>query len=187
MSTNCDKCGVKNPADIHTCGAGVQPAFDHNESLESRLAAPVHGPSLTDLSGAIEYADARWSGVDVPIEWARHFADAIGKLYTTPPAAPVQQEREILRAAQSEAVMPLIGPLLDAWEGGSDFLNEYPELDKQLRRIHRAMENATLPAAQRQWVGLTDDEWQDLSDRYGLLIFGDFKHEIEDKLKEKNT
>jgi hypothetical protein len=76
-------------------------------------------------------------------------------LYTTKPAAqpavqePVEQEREILRAAQSEAVMPLIGPLLDAWEGGSDFLNEYPELDKQLRRIHRAMENATPSAAQR--------------------------------------
>jgi hypothetical protein len=44
------------------------------------------------LKIAIEYADARWSGVDVPIEWARHFADAIGKLYTTPPAAqPAQQ------------------------------------------------------------------------------------------------
>jgi hypothetical protein len=26
MSTKCDQCGVANPADIHTCGAGVQPA-----------------------------------------------------------------------------------------------------------------------------------------------------------------
>ena len=24
MSTKCDQCGVANPADIHTCGAGVQ-------------------------------------------------------------------------------------------------------------------------------------------------------------------
>jgi len=40
---------------------------------------------------------------------------------------------------------------------------------------------------QRTWVGLTDDEWEDLSDRYGLIIFGGFKHEIEAKLKEKNT
>jgi hypothetical protein len=30
-----------------------------------------------DLVRAIEYADARWSGVDVPIEWARHFAEGI--------------------------------------------------------------------------------------------------------------
>jgi hypothetical protein len=45
------------------------------------------------LAAAIEYADARWSGVDVPIEWARHFADAIGKPYASPPAqpAPVQE------------------------------------------------------------------------------------------------
>jgi hypothetical protein len=79
-------------------------------------------------------------------ELAEHF-------YTTPPAqpAPVQQERELLRTAQSEAVMPLIGPLLDAWEGGSDFLNEYPALDKQLRRIHRAMEHSQ-PAAPVQTV-----------------------------------
>ena len=26
MSTKCDQCGVANPADIHTCGAGVQAA-----------------------------------------------------------------------------------------------------------------------------------------------------------------
>jgi uncharacterized cysteine cluster protein YcgN (CxxCxxCC family) len=45
----------------------------------------------------------------------------------------------------------------------------------------------TPPAAQRQWVGLTDEEWQDLSDRYGMILFGRFKNEIEDKLKEKNT
>ena len=43
------------------------------------------------------------------------------------------------------------------------------------------------PAAQRQWVGLTDDEWQDLSDRYGMILFGRFKNEIETKLREKNT
>jgi hypothetical protein len=34
-------------------------------------------PEPIDLARAIEYADARWSGVDVPIEWARHFAEGI--------------------------------------------------------------------------------------------------------------
>jgi len=43
------------------------------------------------------------------------------------------------------------------------------------------------PAAQRQWTGLTDEEWQDLSDRYGMILFGRFKNEIETKLREKNT
>jgi len=45
----------------------------------------------------------------------------------------------------------------------------------------------TPPAAQRHWVGLTDEEWQDFSDRYGMIIFGRLKQEIEAKLKEKNT
>jgi hypothetical protein len=38
-----------------------------------------------DLSSAIQYADARWSGVDVQIEWCRHFADALAE-------QPAQQE-----------------------------------------------------------------------------------------------
>ncbi len=29
MSTTCDQCGESNPADIHTCGAGVQAAMAH--------------------------------------------------------------------------------------------------------------------------------------------------------------
>jgi hypothetical protein len=57
-------------------------------------------------------------------------------------------------------------------------LNRHPERWKPL---------TAPPAAQRQWVGLTDEEWQDLSDRYGMILFGRFKNEIEDKLKEKNT
>jgi hypothetical protein len=33
MSTKCDQCGVVNPADIHTCGAGVQAGAVQNECL----------------------------------------------------------------------------------------------------------------------------------------------------------
>ena len=52
-------------------------------------------------------------------------------------------EHERLRALQAAAVMPLIGPLLDAWEGCSqDVRGEHPELDKQLRKINRAMTDA---------------------------------------------
>jgi hypothetical protein len=40
------------------------------------LAQPAQQEPI-DLVRAIEYADARWSGVDVPIEWARHFAEGI--------------------------------------------------------------------------------------------------------------
>jgi hypothetical protein len=87
-------------------------------------------------------------------------------LYTTPPAAPVQpeQERECLRKAQEDAVMPLIGPLLDAWESCSETMRgEQPEVDKYLRKINRAMEDATPPAAQRQ--PLTEAEIADVWDK----------------------
>ena len=53
-------------------------------------------------------------------------------------------------------------------------------------RLKRLSQLAEQPA-QRTWVGLTDEEWQDLSDRYGLIIWGPFKREIEAKLREKNT
>jgi hypothetical protein len=65
-----------------------------------------------------------------------------------PVQQPVNQERESLRAAQGEAVMPLIGPLLDAWESCSETMRgEQPEVDKYLRKINRAMEDVTPPAA----------------------------------------
>jgi hypothetical protein len=43
------------------------------------------------------------------------------------------------------------------------------------------------PAAQRQWVGLTDEDWQDISDKTATIIWSNLKQAIEAKLKEKNT
>ncbi|MBT9493884.1 MAG: hypothetical protein IV107_16415 [Paucibacter sp.] len=52
-------------------------------------------------------------------------------------------EREQIRKAQDEAVMPLIGPLLDAWENADrEVMSEEPELAKWLTKINRAMETA---------------------------------------------
>ncbi len=73
-------------------------------------------------------------------------------------------ELERLRALQAAAVMPLIGPLLDAWERCSqDVRGEHPELDKQLRQINRAMADAgdvpvTSEALAEQPAVLTDAE-----------------------------
>ena len=52
-------------------------------------------------------------------------------------------EREALRAAQAAVVMPLIGPLLDAWENADrEVMSAEPELSRQLAAINRAMEDA---------------------------------------------
>lgn len=79
------------------------------------------------------------------------------KLTTSQPA---QAEREQLRSAQAGAVMPLIGPLLDAWENADrEVMSQEPELSKQLKAINNAMEGASLPtqpAAQAtpEWLHL---------------------------------
>jgi hypothetical protein len=134
----------------------------YNESVISHVEA------ITAIRTAIERTEKQ-----EPVAWVREHelplapGDAFSwvetlvhktPLYTTPPAAqpapaqqPVNQERESLRAAQGEAVMPLIGPLLDAWESCSETMRgEQPEVDKYLRKINRAMEDATPPAAQRE-------------------------------------
>lgn len=54
-----------------------------------------------------------------------------------------RSEVDRLSAAQAEAVMPMIGPLLDAWENvDTDITNEEVELTKWLNAINQAMEEA---------------------------------------------
>ena len=63
---------------------------------------------------------------------------------------PVKAERDQLRCAQADAVMPLIGPLLDAWENADrEVMSQEPELSKQLKNINSAMEDAqpAMPAS----------------------------------------
>jgi hypothetical protein len=61
----------------------------------------------------------------------------------------VRRERRGLRIAQSKAVMPLIGPLLDAWEGAPNELKSLVEehaggLYEYLQKVAGAMEEAPL-------------------------------------------
>jgi hypothetical protein len=63
---------------------------------------------------------------------------------TGPEHKSLTDERTHLRAEQAEAVMPLIGPLLDAWDGASndlrtEVLDEAPGLAMYLSRINQAM------------------------------------------------
>ena len=57
----------------------------------------------------------------------------------------INKELKRLRAAQAKAVMPLIGPLLDAWEQlPNDVLDmeEFAELLATIEAVNEAMENA---------------------------------------------
>jgi hypothetical protein len=49
------------------------------------------------------------------------------------------------------------------------------------------LRRATPPAAQRQWVGLTDEEYDAICDKHSAMSDFDFLEDIEAKLKEKNN
>jgi hypothetical protein len=74
------------------------------------------------------------------------------------------------------------------------------EEDEEFQRIEReaAIRLEAVVAtvsSQRTWVGLTDDEWESMYDKfakyqeYGAFVSGwdEFARAIEAKLKEKNT
>jgi len=97
-------------------------------------------------------------------------------LYTTPPAAPVQE------------------PV--AWgvfEGGNlhdmFFTKEEADNMAHLKGLHAEVKPLTTPPAQRQWTGLTDEERSEIESE--VLMRGEGYPEvfaaIEAKLREKNT
>ena len=71
---------------------------------------------------------------------------------------PVKAERDQLRCAQADAVMPLIGPLLDAWENADrEVMSQEPELSKQLKNINSAMEDAQPATGEPVWCVATGE------------------------------
>jgi len=91
---------------------------------------------------------------------------------------------------------PVAKPKLIGWRT-ADFLNETTDIKKarswevhyEVLPIFEGDSNtklATPPAAQRQWVGLTDEEVGDLSD-FAYANDEEFVRNVEAKLKEKNA
>ena len=54
--------------------------------------------------------------------------------------------------------------------------------DEVIRRL-----DTTPPAQPAAWVGLTDDDWQQIADETDYIIWSTLKQAIEAKLKEKNN
>jgi hypothetical protein len=92
------------------------------------------------------------------------------KLYTTPPAQPAP--------VQEPVVIPDCGEAGHA-EGACGNRECLPSFRR----------NTTPPAAQRQWVGLTDEELKDIELGCHKTLFGKVEamQKVEAKLKEKNA
>jgi hypothetical protein len=105
-------------------------------------------------------------GRAIPDKW-------IPVLYTTPPAQPATEE--------SSATQP--APAQESHKGLSEHLAQATNGRVRIDPVTGDVGIGT-PAAQRQWVGLTDEETQALWDRYAHM---EMMRAIEAKLKEKNT
>lgn len=137
----------------------LQPDDAYPYSLQSKAITAIKQARSAPVQEPVAIVDE--DGVIVVCNYKYKPGD---KLYTTPPAAPVPEP-----VAFNAGVPPL-----------------YPEM-KDGETI--SVEYTTPPAAQRQWVGLTDEEveaiWYDHHDReirYAMR----FARAIEAKLMEKN-
>ena len=179
---HCDRCGKKlgGEGDIHTCTPLEQKRFE--QWWDAGDDIPNDAPYTPDTP--IQFAWAGWQAAlaqpkqegDIHACRPDPIGDAQDRLIAEMAAQPVQ-----------EPVQPVAGSDKVICPACCHPFRAIPE------NVQRLMLDAgfeppftTPPAAQRTWTGLTDEEWQDLSDRYGMILFGRFKNEIEDKLKEKN-
>ncbi len=95
-----------------------------------------------------------------------------------------------IKQARSESVQePRCAVIVEVF--GKDWRLDYMSLPVGKHKLYTQQYiYTTPPAAQRQWVGLTDEEIKPLCDE-NRIIYGaytvDFIQAIEAKLKEKNT
>ena len=122
-------------------------AADEIERLSASAALPTLRPGDSHMESLIEAAIQGHASTRDAMRWlVRQVMKPAQQPATTEPVA--WSERDQLRHAQAAVVMPMIGPLLDAWENSDrEVMSQEPELSKQLKNINSAMEDAdTHPA-----------------------------------------
>jgi hypothetical protein len=165
---------VEQTRPIHSTTVALQAA---REALRAQ-PAPVQPVAwrYTDARGHYRYRGYR-PGFDVEYSLLKPQA-----LYTTPPAAPVQ---EPVAQGSKEHLKLLMEEI--AWEGRLELSDALANIDEFY---------TTPPAAQRPFVGLTDRDAGEVIDyvhtnsRYGHHHTGfwmDFYRAIEAKLRSKNN
>jgi hypothetical protein len=112
----------------------------------------------------------------------RPFLDDV-PLYAGPPAqpAPVQEPVAYDKTEMNCFVQELYDKKMCEGKHG--------HYETMFHCVHQAIKRVPPPAAQKQWVGLTNNELQPIADEYRILFGGwveEFARAIEAKLKEKN-
>jgi len=168
-----------------TCGAKRGPKNDDltfsPASLRDFLkaiAAPVQEPIYQYQMADGSWIDQIKDSYDYNV---RHGQATVRIVYTTPPAAPVQEPvatdwERIARVQDAKLRAMCNDPT--AFEQLCEIMDRYEAL------------RPTPPAEQRPWVGLTDEEIDSVQRQYIQQMMPGSRHfarAIEAKLKEKNT
>lgn len=163
--------------------------FEAEELLEQARAAPVQEPVAwrydlakyreNDLRGR-QWAHSVFSPTKPYID---EMVRNLTPLYTTPPTqpAPVQEPVafKIYKPTSPRGAIPNVQDAELPWVYDQD------PSSGNVASMWVTPVKATPPAAQRQWVGLTDEERMEIYNK--PLTIASCIGAVEDKLKEKNT
>jgi hypothetical protein len=149
------------------------------EKVANALPAYIEGTPAREYLAVIHSALA--APVQEPVAW-REALERIADPRNTHFAGDAQVVAREALATQPAAAQP-VQPVAQCTN--SDTWNcKYCRKTETCEALEDTRNFATPPAAQRQWVGLTDEEMQALWDRYAHM---EMMRAIEAKLKEKNN
>jgi hypothetical protein len=141
-----------------------RPVQEWIRSMKSMLPAPVQEPVAYLHDDGFWTAAKTYAGRQLNDRLLFAGSAKIG-VYTTPPAAQPAPVQEPVTYCE---------------------IHHLPEPCVQCAKEHEGY-NTTPPAAQRQWVGLTNDEREEVMRVSGKVMGKPLARAIEAKLKEKNT
>ena len=143
-------------------------------AIKQARSAPVQEP-------VFELQESGWE-IICDLDWIQTLPFGT-KLYTTPPAAFVQETVAwVLLREDEDGFEPI------QFYGGKEKPETAAgELKPRFTLRPVCFADTTPPAAQRQWVGLTDEEREQHRDDWRSNIHDKEFRAIEAKLKEKNT
>jgi hypothetical protein len=150
-------------------------------AIQQARAAPVQEPigylfqhEETGLTTVVDVQQVEWG-----FEKNNPRHQKIGPVYTTPPAQPAPVQKRTNYAVHLHHCN--IGECEGVCKYGDDDCPALEHADMKAK-----WDRSTPPAAQRPWVGLTDEEISDIAINNPPMVH-EFARAIEAKLKEKNT